>query len=217
MNSAVQSGVRRLHQSALYFFAAHPGKSQFQIVSSKASIASRPLHSSPTTMFSVQPPPPVAAVASDASSVHKGEEKPWHAAFPIPKASLEDSTLSSITVSALRDKMKIQPDLNGRDFLVVDVRRTDFENAFIRGAVNLPAHSFYPTLDSLVPFLSSYKHVIFHCQSSSGRGPRTAAWYQDRLNELGITKEKSEGVVLTGGIKAWIKEFGVEDEQTVKL
>ncbi|GAA5960737.1 hypothetical protein JCM3765_007311 [Sporobolomyces pararoseus] len=147
----------------------------------------------------------------------QAEEKPWHSAFPTPKSSLKDSTLSSISVSQLRDKIRQESDLSKREFLVVDVRRTDFEDAFIRGAINLPAHSFYPTLESLIPLLSSYKQVIFHCQSSSGRGPRTAAWYQDKLNELGIPKEKSEGVVLTGGIKAWIKEFGLEEVETVKL
>ncbi|GAA5907829.1 uncharacterized protein JCM6883_001906 [Sporobolomyces salmoneus] len=163
-------------------------------------------------MFSVQPP-----AASALPTGSNAEEKPWHAAFPTPRSSLNDGTLSSITTAELREKIKQQSDLSKRDFLVVDVRRTDFEDGFIRGAVNLPAHSFYPTLDSLVPFLSSYKQVIFHCQSSSGRGPRTAAWYQDKLNDLGVSPEKSEGVVLTGGIKAWIKEYGLEDEETVKL
>ncbi|GAA5885071.1 hypothetical protein JCM16303_006390 [Sporobolomyces ruberrimus] len=161
-------------------------------------------------MFSVQPPP--VSTAPTAS-----EEKPWHAAFPAPVSTLKDGSLASITVSQLREKIEQQTDLSKRDFLVVDVRRTDFEDAFIRGALNLPAQSFYQTLDSLLPILSSYKQVIFHCQSSSGRGPRVAAWYQDRLNEKGVPKETSEGVVLTGGIKAWIKEFGLKDSETCKL
>lgn len=78
--------------------------------------------------------------------------------------------------------LDVESDLTIRTFLVVDVRRTDFEVryamdrcrtgkrdapgelsslnslptqvAFIRGAVNFPAHSFYQTLDSLVPILS---------------------------------------------------------------
>jgi hypothetical protein len=37
------------------------------------------------------------------------------------------------------------------------------------------------------------------------------------LNELGVSKETSEGVVLTGGIKSWIKEIGIDNEETVKL
>ena len=69
----------------------------------------------------------------------------------------------------------------------------------------------------MISTLYSYKRVIFHCQSSSGRGPRCAAWYQDRLNEKKIGKDVSEGVVLEGGIKKWITEVGLEDEDTVKL
>jgi len=70
-------------------------------------------------MFSVQPPP--TATAST------GEEKPWHADFPTPTSSLKDNSLSSITVPELREKVKQQSDISKRDFLVVDVRRTDFE------------------------------------------------------------------------------------------
>lgn len=62
---------------------------------------------------------PAADTASD--------QKPWYAAFPNPISSLENGTLSSINVSQLREQVKAQVDLNQRDFLVVDVRRTDFE------------------------------------------------------------------------------------------
>lgn len=31
-----------------------------------------------------------------------------------------------------------------------------------------------------------YSHVVFHCSSSNGRGPRCAAWYEDALLEKGI-------------------------------
>jgi hypothetical protein len=72
-------------------------------------------------MFSVQTPPPAASQQSE------GEEKPWYSAFPTPKSSLSNGTLSSITVSQLLEKIKQQNDLKKRDFLVVDVRRTDFE------------------------------------------------------------------------------------------
>ncbi|GAA5824058.1 hypothetical protein JCM11251_001504 [Rhodosporidiobolus azoricus] len=147
------------------------------------------------------------------------DEKPWHAAFPSPRASLADQTLSSITAEELRAKFdeSEDKDLSKRDWLVVDVRRTDFEDAFIRGAINLPAHSFYPTLPSLLPILSRYKSVLFHCQSSSGRGPRCGGWYQDALNDAGISKEQSRAVVLEGGIKRWVQEYGEDAEVTVKL
>ncbi|GAA5899190.1 hypothetical protein JCM6882_009279 [Rhodosporidiobolus microsporus] len=147
------------------------------------------------------------------------EEKPWHAAFPTPAASLADNTLDSITAEDLRAKMDAAgaDDLSKRDWVVVDVRRTDFEDAFIKGAINLPAHSFYPTLASLLPILSRYPSVIFHCQSSSGRGPRCAGWYQDALDAAGISKSTSKAVVLTGGIKAWVAKYGEDEGVTVKL
>lgn len=59
--------------------------------------------------------------------------------------------------------------------------------------------------------------MIFHCQSSSGRGPRCAGWYQDALDEANIPNEQSQAVVLTGGIKAWVKAYGEDESVTVKL
>ncbi|GAA5866524.1 hypothetical protein JCM1840_001346 [Sporobolomyces johnsonii] len=141
----------------------------------------------------------------------------WHAAFPTPSACLANSSLASIAADALRDLILAQPRLDQRDFLVVDVRRTDFENAFVAGAVNLPAHSFYPTLPSLLPILSRYRRVIFHCQSSNGRGPRCAGWYQDALNDAGIKQDVSESMVLEGGIKVWVESFGMDKGLTVQL
>ncbi|KAK4046315.1 hypothetical protein OIV83_006145 [Microbotryomycetes sp. JL201] len=127
---------------------------------------------------------------------------PWHAAFPTPKSQPEQ-----ISHEELYSRMKE----NGgtKDFVVVDVRRTDFEDSMVRGAINIPAHSFYECLDGLLPILSQFKDVIFHCQSSSGRGPRCAGWYQDALDEQGITQSKAR--VLTGGIKLWRQTYAGED------
>ena len=93
------------------------------------------------------------------------------------------------------------------------------QRAFIRGAVNLPAHSFYPTLASVLPLLRTYKRVIFHCQSSSGRGPRCAGWLQDALDALPATDSgpKPDVVVLAGGIKEWWKRYGTQEGLTVKI
>lgn len=93
------------------------------------------------------------------------------------------------------------------------------QRAFIRGAINLPAHSFFPTLPSLLPLLRTYKRVIFHCQSSSGRGPRCAGWLQDALDALPASDEgaKPDVVVLKGGIKEWYRLYGGEEEVTVRI
>ncbi|TFY61638.1 hypothetical protein EVG20_g6980 [Dentipellis fragilis] len=131
----------------------------------------------------------------------------WHQAFPEPA-----STPGRMSVEELHAQLTKAEKLD--EILVVDVRRTDFENAFIRGAINLPAHSFYPTLPTLVHILSRYPTVVFYCGSSNGRGPRVAGWYQDALDAQGITT--SRAVVLEGGIKAWVQKFG-ESDLTCKL
>ncbi|GAA5896714.1 hypothetical protein JCM8208_007065 [Rhodotorula glutinis] len=150
------------------------------------------------------------------SSQAAAPEAPWHAAFPAPKASVVDGTLASLSTDELHQALTAS-EQSRASTLVVDVRRTDFEPAFICGAINLPAHSFYPTLPSLVPILRRYRTVVFHCQSSNGRGPRCAGWYQDALDEAGVSPEESKAVVLTGGVKAWIERYGDDDTLTVKL
>ncbi|BGP56220.1 hypothetical protein JCM8202_005777 [Rhodotorula sphaerocarpa] len=145
-----------------------------------------------------------------------GDDKPWPAGLPTPTRSLADGSLPTISAQELAAKMRQGAAAQG-ELLVVDVRRTDFEDAFIKGAINLPAHSFYQTLPSLLPILSRYHCVIFHCQSSSGRGPRCAGWYQDALDAAGTAQETSRAVVLSGGIKAWVKELGQDEELTVEL
>jgi len=73
----------------------------------------------------------------------------------------------------------------------------------VKGAINISAQSIYSTKKSLAHSLGNIPQVIFYCGSSTGRGPHAAAWFQDGLNEIGNTT--SEGLVLAGGIKGWIK------------
>ncbi|KAK0210800.1 Rhodanese-like domain-containing protein [Desarmillaria ectypa] len=133
-------------------------------------------------------------------------EIPWYNAFPEPK-SIPDG-LSAEKLHTLL--------LGSNSVLVVDTRRTDFEGFFIKGAINLPAHSFYPTLPALTPILAQYQLAVFHCNSCKpgGRGPRTAGWYQDELDKQGVTE--SRAVVLEGGIKGWVEKYG-DDKLTCKL
>jgi hypothetical protein len=53
------------------------------------------------------------------------EEKPWHAAFPVPS-----STPARVEAEELKQWVDAKPELDGRDWLVVDVRRTDFEVSY---------------------------------------------------------------------------------------
>jgi len=73
----------------------------------------------------------------------------------------------------------------------------------VKDAINIPAQSIYHTRIRLAHALGNIPMVIFYCGSSTGRGTHCAGWFQDALNEIGSTK--SEGIVLAGGIKGWVK------------
>jgi arsenical-resistance protein 2 len=164
----------------------------------------------------------------------------WTDAFPAPRSSpggISNEELAQI----------VKTKQAGKDYLVVDVRRTDFEvrhgqiyllinvqvqahiltcptfcntlqHYAIPSAINLPAHSFYPTLPGVLSILSPIPLVIFHCQSCGkpgSRGRRVAGWYQDALDDAGITT--SQARYLEGGIKGWIEKYGAVEELLLKL
>ncbi|KAI1359577.1 Rhodanese-like domain-containing protein [Xylaria arbuscula] len=123
-------------------------------------------------------------------------EQPWHAAFPAPK-----SEPGSLTREEVLDKLRGGG--AGRDFIIVDVRRNDYEGGTVRGAINLPAQSLYPTIPTLYQLFKNagVQYIVWFCGSSRGRGTRAAAWFSDHIQEQGDENMKS--VILTGGIKGW--------------
>ncbi|KAJ7236213.1 Rhodanese-like domain-containing protein [Mycena rebaudengoi] len=134
----------------------------------------------------------------------------WFAAFPNPTAQP-----GSITPAELPTLMREKDII--KDYLVIDVRRTDFEEASIVNALNLPAQSFFQSLPAIVALLSPVPLVIFQCNSCKpgGRGPRAAGWYQDAIDAKGIST--SQALVLEGGIRAWITAYGEDEVLTKKL
>ncbi|KAJ5561902.1 hypothetical protein N7535_003635 [Penicillium sp. DV-2018c] len=122
---------------------------------------------------------------------------PWHAAFPAPKREAPSISREEL-LQWIRDGKQA-----GKDYVLVDLRRTDYEGGTIRGSLNLPAQSLYPTIPTLYSLVSnsSAKYVIWYCGSSSGRGTRAAGWFADYLEDKQDTQVKS--LVLTGGIKGW--------------
>ncbi|CUA69480.1 hypothetical protein RSOLAG22IIIB_14034 [Rhizoctonia solani] len=134
----------------------------------------------------------------------------WHDAFPTPP--FDTPRMSAENLAEI-----IQQKVAGVDYLVVDVRRNDFENVFIKGAINLPAQSFYPTLSTTTTLLSKIPDVIFHCNSctETGRGPRVAGWYATQIKQFGITTSKAW--ILDGGIKRFESLYGDDDKLVVKL
>ncbi|KAI0259325.1 hypothetical protein BC834DRAFT_943424, partial [Gloeopeniophorella convolvens] len=124
----------------------------------------------------------------------------WAKPFPEPR-----TVPPKITPDALCEIIRTQR--AGTDYLVVDVRRADIE-ALITGALNLPAQTFYPTLPALVPLLARVRTLVFHCQTSLGRGPRCAGWFADALAARGGgDADACTVVVLEGGMRAWLARF----------
>lgn len=128
-------------------------------------------------------------------------------AFPAPRTKAPE--ISADEVMQMFDDMDIKPE--PRSFLLVDVRRTDWEGGTIKTSLNLPAQSFYQSRKTLLDLCdrANIKQVIFYCGSSSGRGPRCAAWMQDYIDDVSKFGRKSslQVLVLRGGIKGWVKDF----------
>ncbi|MCJ1409510.1 hypothetical protein MMC19_003591 [Ptychographa xylographoides] len=126
-------------------------------------------------------------------------EKPWHAAYPAPKTTAAVITRESLLSWMLEGKVA------GKDFVLVDLRRTDFEGGTIRGSINMPAQSLHSSIPSLYALLSTatIRNVIWYCGSSRGRGKRAAGWFADYIAEQNNTEMESR--TLEEGIKGWAK------------
>jgi arsenical-resistance protein 2 len=151
----------------------------------------------------------------------------WWASLPPVRSS--PRSISADAVMKLFDDMDLTP--TPRTFLLVDVRRTDWEGGTIKTSLNLPAQSFYQTRKTLFDLLErgTFKMVIFYCGelnfkrkgdgkedadindvgASNGRGPRCAGWMQDYIDDVAKFGRKSDVKVFTlaGGIKGWVKAF----------
>ena len=108
-------------------------------------------------------------------------EAPWYAAYPVAR----NQNPASIQRAELLEMLKFQT--AGKDFVLVDLRRADhevsrtptqyFRNAVswshqggtIRGSINLPAQSLFPTLPTLYTLFKSagVGKVIWYCGMSS--------------------------------------------------
>ncbi|KAJ4163572.1 hypothetical protein LMH87_005293 [Akanthomyces muscarius] len=127
-------------------------------------------------------------------------EAPWHAAFPTPR----NAQPGCITRETLLGKLKHDAgDGVAKRFLLVDLRRTDYEGGTIRGSINLPAQSLYPTIPTLHSLFKAagLTTIIWYCGSSRGRGTRAACWFQDHLDDCG--DKEMQSLILTEGVKGW--------------
>ncbi|KAF5316606.1 hypothetical protein D9619_006263 [Psilocybe cf. subviscida] len=132
----------------------------------------------------------------------------WWDAYPVVKSSPSNATAEEVA-ELIRQANK-QGDAK-RDFAVIDVRRNDHGGGHVRGSHNWHAQTFY---DDLPKFFEEFKdtpRVFFYCQSSNGRGPRSAGWYQDYL-DAHTGDHSSAAYVLKGGIKNWKATFAGQED-----
>lgn len=90
---------------------------------------------------------------------------PWWADFPEPTSTAIQVEPQEV-FQLLHDR---ELSVNKRqDTLLVDARRSDCTGGTVRGAMNLPAHSFYPTRKSLYELCkqAGIQRVIFYCGKS---------------------------------------------------
>ncbi|RKL00528.1 hypothetical protein BFJ71_g5591 [Fusarium oxysporum] len=132
-------------------------------------------------------------------------QKQWWEEFPEPKAECPQTDPS--IVAKLIEVNAASGKNAQRDFLLVDVRRTDWEGGTIATSINLPAHTLYQTRPQIYQLVkqAGIKRIIFYCGSCGSRGPRCAGWMQDYLDEVEETETKAE--ILIGGIKGWQKAY----------
>jgi arsenical-resistance protein 2 len=125
-------------------------------------------------------------------------QKNWYDAFPVPK-----SRPAEVSPEILKEMMDESAHDEDTGFVVVDVRRNDYTESAIPGSVNIPAQTFYLGLATWAKIFGD-RTVIFHCNSSKGRGTRCAAWYDDHLE---TNKLEGQSAILTGGIIAWRQAY----------
>ncbi|KAM6511891.1 hypothetical protein FALCPG4_016880 [Fusarium falciforme] len=129
---------------------------------------------------------------------------PWHAAYPPPL----NKAPAAMTRQAALEMIMDSKNIAGKNYVLIDLRRTDHEGGTIRGSINLPAQSLYPTIPTLYSLFKSagVQKIIWYCSSSRGRGSRAAGWFKDHLDEQGDSD--MESVILFEGIAGWAKAGG---------
>jgi Cdc25 family phosphatase len=101
----------------------------------------------------------------------------------------------------------------GKDYLVVDVRDSDFIGGHIRNCRNEPSTTFSDTLDDLVRDTKDLPQVIFHCALSQQRAPKAARQYKDRCNQLRKDDDTPQEVlILRGGFTDFQAKFKDDPE-----
>ncbi|KAI7869071.1 Rhodanese-like protein [Spinellus fusiger] len=92
-----------------------------------------------------------------------------------------------------------------RDFLIVDVRDTDYAGGHITGAVNIPAHTIIDRAHELVVEYEQVPLMVFHCALSQVRGPKSARIYNEAKQHL-RPNSSQQVKVLRYGFEGWLSK-----------
>jgi arsenical-resistance protein 2 len=98
------------------------------------------------------------------------EPASWWEAFPEFKASCP-----RLEASEVKELLEASPTVGNssskRNFLLVDVRRTDWEGGTVTSSINLPAHTFYQTRPVVYQLCkqAGIETVIFYCGKTDSR------------------------------------------------
>ncbi|KAF9578192.1 hypothetical protein BGW38_006143 [Lunasporangiospora selenospora] len=121
---------------------------------------------------------------------------------------------SEVLKALIEDKSKVP----GKDYLVVDVRDSDYIGGHIPGGINIPAGTLPDQLPQLIVQYGNVPELYFHCALSQVRGPKAARRWSEALaaqEEEAVAAaqeaEKSPVVqkinILRGGFGEWQKKY----------
>ncbi|KAG0283215.1 hypothetical protein BGZ96_012409 [Linnemannia gamsii] len=83
----------------------------------------------------------------------------------------------NVVKDLLEDKSKVP----GKDYLIIDVRDSDYAGGHIRGSVNIPSSELPEKLPTLIEEHKDVPQLFFHCAMSQIRGPKAANRWADAL------------------------------------
>ncbi|KAG0378902.1 hypothetical protein BGX24_002457 [Mortierella sp. AD032] len=98
----------------------------------------------------------------------------------------------------LEDKSKVP----GKDYLIVDVRDSDYIGGHIRGSVNIPSHDLPERLPTLIEEYKQVPQLIFHCALSQVRGPKAANRWAEALAARDETELATEAAAVEAAKKS---------------
>lgn len=102
-------------------------------------------------------------MATDANAPPSGDAAPWWAGLPEPRATCE--SIENVEVMSLLEETIARAKHEKRNFLLVDVRRNDWDGGTVATSINLPAQSFFQTRPVVYQLCkqAGIERIIFYC------------------------------------------------------